>query len=522
MSTVATEISNIKGQRVRFVQTSPEKGHSNFLFLRNFLDQRRINQKYIPSLIRIFSLARKLHFKGMLVDQIPCEESEILEEENKVLTQKCIEYASSEVYKFSFFGKDSEDDINTDSFLGYAVLKIDRDSHGQPLCNHIFESVIAPPRLSEQNNFLHCRRKYRVSNTLGDGFVIEGSLYAQQNIKTFVCAHVALRAALACILPEGDISYQRLAQLAGKRDGLEPADIDRVFTGLGLHSRKIEFEPCPHNTKSQSIPCPEYMREMYGFIESGSPVLLGFELADGRRHIVPVLGHTFNEDSWVPPSNRGYFKSQNLRFFSSEQWLSSNLIHDDNFGPYYCMPRQFLTKANFRLLYGIGTQKAALHSINAELTAIDFFHQSVSLLAGFSIGDPWMDLFQVFADQKRLVLRAVYISKEEYLEHLQKISADDSIDGSSAVGAICKVLPTHFWMVEASMQELFSASRKKFGEVIICPDGEDVTFNPCSFICMRLPSCVIIRDTYDCSKHHLQQCNIKGHTPIYSSTPCRH
>ncbi len=508
MTPVATEISGIKGDRICFVQTAREKEHSNFLFLKEFLAKKSI-YPYIPSLIRILSLARKLGFQGMLIDRIPCEKSPLLTEENEVLAQRNIGYNNSDVYKFSFFSEEDESKIAKEHFLGYAVLKVDRDSQGAPLCAHVYEAVLPPPRLSEENNFLHCRRQYQVANTLGDGFEVEGALYAQQNSKTFVCAHVALRSALSCILPQGDISYSALFRLSGKREGLDPDDMDNVFNGLGLHYRKITYPPDP---------CPEYMRELYGFTESCCAALLGFELPNDRFHIVPIFGHTFNEDSWVPPSNWGYFKSQTFRFFSSEQWLSSHLMHDDNFGPYYCMPRQFLTKENFRLLYGISTRKPALYSINAELMAIDFFHQSVRLLQSIPATDPWSDLFAVFASQKRLVLRSIYLAKAKYLEHLQKIAIGGSAD---TVGTIRDVLPDHFWMVEASMPELFSASREKFGEVIIFPTGDNLSFGPCSLVCMRLPSGVIIRDATDCGKWLFHQSSIQGHTAIYSSAPCR-
>jgi hypothetical protein len=82
MSHATTEVSSIKGNRIRFIQTSLESGHSNFLFIRDFLRQKHVDP-YIPSLIRVLSLARKLDFKGMLVDQIPCEESTVLREENR-------------------------------------------------------------------------------------------------------------------------------------------------------------------------------------------------------------------------------------------------------------------------------------------------------------------------------------------------------------------------------------------------------------------------------------------------------
>lgn len=352
MKTVVTNVAGVKGCEELFTQTGQDTGFSNFRFLDGFLRQRNIDP-HIHSLIRIFSLARKLGYRGLLIDRIPCEESSFLTEENAVLATKNIGYSHSDVFKFSFFKEDNVSRINADSFLGYAVLKIDRDSHNNPLCQHIFEAVITPPRVASKNNFLHCQRCYRTVNTLGENFDVIGALYAQQNRYSFVCAHVALRTALSCLLPAGDITYSEIARHTGKREGLNPEDIEKVYNGLGIQYDKITFDPCPNNIACPSQPKPQFMQDMYGFTESDCPVLLGFELADKRRHIVPVLGHTFNEDSWVPPSNRGYFQSANFRFFSSEQWLSSHLMHDDNFGPYYCLPRQFLTSENFRVLYGL-------------------------------------------------------------------------------------------------------------------------------------------------------------------------
>jgi hypothetical protein len=450
-----------------------------------------------------------------LIDRISCEESTFLTVENQELMARNIGYANSEVLKFSFFKEGSIDQINSESFLGYAVVKIDRDSQGQPLWHHVFEAILPPPRTSSQNNFLHCQRPYRVVNTLGNDFVVNGALYAQQNGKSFVCAHVALRTILACILPAGDITYQQISQITGKRSGLGSAEIERVFNALNLPFQKVTYGAHSQNKTVPSRQEPEYMRELYGFIESACPALLGFELTNGQRHIVPVLGHTFNEDSWVPPSNWGYFQLANFRFFSSEQWLSSHLIHDDNFGPYYCLPRQFLTGKNFRLLYGINLQKPPLFSIDAELSAIGFFHQAIQVLRQLPTKDPWLDLFLVFASETRLVLRAVYLTKEKYIEHLRNCAHGEVED---TIHVIEKVLPDSFWMVEASMPELFSVSRRKFGEVILFPYGDDVEFDPCSFICMRLPNYILLRDADDCLKWFFHTSPIMGHTPIYSDT----
>lgn len=532
MSSVSTELSKIGGQRIEFAKTSHEQNHSNFRYLGDF--SRRFDlPQYIPSLVRVFSLARKLGFRGLLVDSISCEDSPLLVEENQALASEDAEYVRSDIYKFSFFKEELEDRICPDSFLGYSVLKVDRNSRGRSLCAHIFEAVLTLPRFPARNNFLQCKRRYRVTNTLGDNFEVDGALYAQQNGKTFVCAHVALRTALACIMPDGDIAYQKISQFARKRGGLQPAEMEQVFLGLQIPFDKIVFDPCQHNAACLSMPVPPYPRALYGFTESACPALLGFQLT-GRDswHIVPVIGHTFNEDSWVPPSNQGYFQTKNFRFFSSEQWLSSHIMHDDYFGPYYCLPRQFLSRENFRLLYGISLQKSALQSIYAEVHAIGFFRELAVEIKKHSFEDPWMDLFLAFESKNGLILRAVYLSKEEYLKHLQicakKKTVPEENNFESLKTAIEPVLPEHFWMVEASMPELFSVSRKKLGEITfsLSIESNTVSINPHS---ARLPSYIIVRDREDSagqksstllpSWSSWRSCPffMSGHTPVYST-----
>jgi hypothetical protein len=86
-------------------------------------------------------------------------------------------------------------------------------------------------------------------------------------------------------------------------------DIENILNGLGLSYDKIVHEPSQH-----LILPTEYQRDLYGSIESGLPALVGFELDDptagpsgGPRHVIPVFGHTFNEDTWLPQAHRAYF-----------------------------------------------------------------------------------------------------------------------------------------------------------------------------------------------------------------------
>jgi hypothetical protein len=511
MSIVSTDISQTIGQQIKFVQTSRQKGFSNFFFVNKFLSE---NETYLhqASLSRILSLARKHEFQSMLIDEISINDCSILQEETDALAQLEQNFITSKIYKFSFFKKDEISQILHDDFIGYAVFKIDyfRD---KPSIGYVFESVLPPPRTHLQNNFLLCKRHYRVANSLNNDFKVEGTLYAQQSVHSFVCAHVALRTVLSCILPEGDISYSRIANLAGSRSGLDDDAIERVLTELNLYYQKDAI--ILDKPESSISPDSDFMKTLYGYIESGNPALLGFEgHKRDIKHIVPIIGHTFNEDSWVPPSNKGYF-GNDLSYYPSERWLSSHLMHDDNFGPYYCMPKHFITFEKFRLLLGINQNCLALPFDKVEASAL-FFLSSVSH-PSIDADNYWFDLFRVYTGLNSLVLRSVFISKNTYINHLQ--TSLDTIQNDIEPDIITKInqiLPKMFWMVEVSCPELFSVTRRKLGELLLATEYCDSDFDFKSFRLLRLPGLFILSKEGD-DQHVIQKTQVKEHTRIFSN-----
>jgi len=154
MHLVSTDIGKIAGKRLGFWQTDRKK-HSNFCFLNEFLTQNGM-RPYHASLLRVLSLARKLDFSCMLLDEVVSSGSRMLTEENAAIIRAKPDYVDSKVYKFSFFKNSiAEDRIRPEHFLGYAVFKIDYFKNDNPF-GYVFESVMSPPRDHIQNNFLHC------------------------------------------------------------------------------------------------------------------------------------------------------------------------------------------------------------------------------------------------------------------------------------------------------------------------------------------------------------------------------
>jgi hypothetical protein len=471
---------------------------SNFLFV-----DRRYRSNAV--LRRIFSLARKLHYKSLLIEEICEDDCDLLAEENRALTLRCPDFKKSTVHRLSFFACPDSVEPRREDFLGYAVFK--SDEFQSETADHVYESVLRPFRRAKENNFVPCVRDYAVNNSLGN-FGVNGVLYAQQNGLTYVCAHVSMRTVLSAVLPQGDVSYAEINRIAGidhlsekigrgagvhgETMGLKLSQIEKVLQNFGL-----QVPPPLINEPSHPLP-DEYQKHLYGFIESGYPALVCFELSgppsspSRERHLIPVIGHTFNEDAWMPDAQRIYFGA-NSGYFPSEHWLSSYLVHDDNVGPYFCIPRHYLKQDNFRAVYGIQSVLTPLLPVQAETLGwiyIDWIRKNLP-----KTGIDWYDRFGAFAEHQSLVLRNTLISKADYLTHLRMIKSRQG-DGfePALISELETKLPEFMWMVEISAPELFSCSRRKFGEVILSattpiPSPIDLSL----FLSARLPGIVIVK-----------------------------
>lgn len=508
------DFRSVQGTAIDWHDTRLESGFSNF----HFVDRHYRSHSVLR---RILSIARQHDYRSLLIEDIREADCALLAEENAALRTRCPSFQGSTVHRLSFWTCPPNAASGPDDFLGYAVFKMDLLDPGRPPEGHVYEAVLPPVRSGDHNNYIRCLRNYKVQTTAGV-FPVTGALYAQQNDRTFVCAHVAMRTALACLLPESDFSYSRMNQITGIDHfsrkvgegiaGLRPDDMEAIIGDLGLHCEKIIHEP-----QQELNLATEYQRDLYGFIESGDPALLGFELHDpnpgpqgGSRHIVPVIGHTFNDDAWVPEAQRAYFGNA-LSYFSSEAWLSSYVLHDDNFGPYFCLPRHFLRKDNFRLVLGIRLHSTPVSSIEAEAVALAYFNAVVRDTP--QTGIVWYDRYAVFAQSGLLILRPVLLMKEEYLSHLR--SSRETLPEPEWIDQAAAALPERFWMVEASAQELFTVSRRKFGEVLIrCDAPLAKPLNADPLLALRLPGVLWLREagnimTRTSAQHH--------HTPIFST-----
>lgn len=497
-----TGFGDAEGRPIEWVDSRIEAGFSNFSYVDHHFHSS-------PVLRRIFSIARKLGFQSVLLEEIREEDSALLAQENLALSDRCSTFTDSFLLRASFFrtGPHQLPDDQKGDCLGYVVFKIDRfsDRPGSPSF-HVYEAVLQPPRSEAGNNFMHCAQRFVLRCSAGR-FEISGALYAQQNDLTFVCAHVALRTIIAASVPYSQVDYLEMNRLLGidhcsrqlgsnsphNETGLDRHEMEAVLKAAGLDFTTIVHEP-------GMLEFPGvFQRDLYGTIESGMPALLGFELdkdeqGEARgRHIIPVLDHTFNEDTWVADASRAYFEG-GLRYYPSENWLSTYLVHDDNFGPYLCLPRHFIRRKNFRISIGLVRESSQISAVEAEAIGLNFCNALAQTFARQSAG--WLGRFEAFAASGLLVLRTLFLRREEYLRHLEQSNCWESCTHTAkTIKTLASKLPDTFWLVEASAPELFSASRRKFGEVLLSaqkastdPEGQDL------WLAARLSGTILIRD----------------------------
>ncbi|GAH45569.1 unnamed protein product [marine sediment metagenome] len=222
--------------------------------------------------------------------------------------------------------------------------------------------------------------------------------------------------------------------------------------------------------------------------------MLGFECeprsASGERehHIVLVIGHTMNSDLWLPEAQRGYFDpvpllDESQVVITNTAWVDYFIVHDTNYGMYLNLsPASLsLTGPGGRVLTNVlcflpGDIKCPFP--NAKKMA-EWFHWFVvdsyeSLLEGVGItlggrARLWMNEAR---DSLQNVLRApvfriLLVRKEAYLSHLSETLDRQGVGLDLESHNRLRELPDLFWLIEATLPDLYSVNRSKLADIVI-------------------------------------------------------
>lgn len=450
------------------------------------------------SIRRIFSLARSSLAKTLIIESI--QPNGLISEENEDILRLFPSYSNDGLLRISFWNKeiteDSIADMLSEVLIGYAIFKRDVVRKNNFDKWHVFEAVFS--KYPHKHNCLPRPQIYHLE--VGSfSFKIEGLLYCQQNGLNKACAQVALRSLLSRILPEGDISYRRINKIADSvipgflpHSGLSVPQLRKILTGLGLNYNDIDYSEHDEQLR-KDLP---YQKYVYAGLESGGGSLLGFRLAgrelhEEAKHIIPVYGHTFNKDTWVPNAEISYFRiGEGVGYVPSESWTSSFLGHDDNFGPNFCIPRLYIEKDKVDYVVEIFRPGILYGGLQAEALALNILYSMLPELAGSP--HRWVLRLIEWTAKQQIVFRAQAMTTVEYVEHLSSLC---DWDGNRENSELCKLLeqemPQHIWAIEISTPQLFPANERKLGEIVLDAtqllnlEDDSASYNV--FIFARLP-----------------------------------
>ena len=440
----------------------------------------------LETLQRILSQIRVQKAQTMILETLRAGGASDLQEENEDLHTRLSGHFRSTAYRLSFFRTSISDldvlkAVSPTDVLGYAIIKSDEHQHGQ---NRVYESVIRSS--AQPNNYVRGGQVWEFAVN-GHRFSVAGYLYAQQNGITNCCGHVALRTAVARFHPAGDLSYREMNNLlgidhvqrqlgpGGNCPGITTEQMVQVLETAGASCVIADYQ------KRRRIALPPYQKYVYSSIESGFPAIILFGTPGNVGHAIPVFGHTFNQDVWVPNAEQFYFDAKGgTGYTPSDSWLSSFICHDDNLGSNLCIPRHYLripvtknapSRPNLGADHVAGVittlpSQVKLSPIRAEAIAFDFLEPILATLP--TKDNVWVEHLRQALTAGRVILRTIMCTAVQYADHLARVKDWDLNEVDKAnITNIKKSGNRILWLVEISVPELFPANRRKVGEMLL-------------------------------------------------------
>lgn len=499
----------------------------------------------LPSLGRILSQVRQLGGKTLVVEDIGSAGE--LREESEDLKRVYPGWRESKTIRLSFFNasfasKRALHTLPPSSFLGYAILRTDV-IRKVDIIQRIYESVVRPAAAPKK--YVHGAPRW-LCRVAGCSFPLQGFMYAQQNRITTCCVHVAIRTILPAYAPSMDLSYRKINHLIDDfrretttkhGDGIFTNEIELILGAHGLNCHSADYT---RQLSANNAPRIPYFRYVYGNIESGFPSLLLFDVPTKKKelHAIPVFGHTMNTDTWVPAAEHHYFTvGEKSAYVPSETWLSEFLVHDDNCGSNFCIPKNFLnngmicnsrgkevrcTQAS-RYVAHVFTplpKRLRLTPMRAELIGFDFVKELLPHLKDRYVSNPWGQRLLDYQSRNSLVLRTTLTDLAGYARHLSKVSGwgDEPIN-PVLLRSLRKSTNEDVWLVEVSVPELFSANQRKLGEIVVrdISASKDGRRNVHHFIIARVPSFFIenVSDGNDQISPQFYSSGIDDHVALF-------
>ena len=433
-----------------------------------------------PAVHRTFSIARMVGCHTLAIEII--NPIGLLAEDNEELCKyggKCVDL----IFRISFWRTIYSPDITAqslkpDELIGYVIIK--RDSGVCQQTNSFIDRWYVFEALYRNECFAGCCifaiGSYKVK-VCSHECIINGVLYCQQNGINKCCAHVALRTLLSRIMPGSDISYKTInqyASFASSSGGFSPGaglSLEQIRHVLGFSG--ICFEEYDSKFKSNDY---SYQKCIYAGVESGIGSLLFIAYGGAKttaRHVLPVYGHTFSSNTWVPDADSSYFMmGDGVGYMPSDLWTGDFIAHDDNFGCNFCIPRKHIGDNNAYHAIALHKPGEKLNSVQAEKVSLYILSSWAPQLDANNIWNRQIiQLLPHDSDHKispRFVFRTVTVTAKEYIDEIaREPDGKGNVESQSVISDFSLMrLPERLMVVELSLPQLFPANKHKIGEFV--------------------------------------------------------
>lgn len=516
---------------------------------------------------RLCNLARKMDVRAIIVEDITIDDEEIRPE--IIALEKYFDKTIKAIaYRFTFINKfidklENVKELSDENFLStFILINIETNAERDEWKSYVYKAVVVPPRLPAKkygklpllNNYLHIYKTFRcqVSYSVGKffEFSIRGNFFCQQNNITSVCAHASLCMVInnieiglkKLIIPEDineilNIDHIRFKFGITRNGGLEEEEINQVLKTFKLKFYLINYKAAEKDRRTRlKINGESYDKIIYKYLEGKHPVLLVFttkklKISDGTTgfqsdsHVVPVFGHTLNTDAWRPQAERAYreFQESRVKSISASSWVDHFIIHDDNFGMYFCLPVDSLKKQTkfkddpeFRAYYTIAIIPSEVATYPWEP---EYASQIVidNLLQKFPRNlDKW---YKRLLEDKPWVIRTILMAKNEYKNSLNCKDFDGNKYSEQDVQEILRNLPDYFWLSEISLPDLYVANKSKLVDFFYPCDNPETPYENevterliKSWIQARMPHVLIQNNN---GKLSIREISVGSHCPIF-------
>lgn len=428
----------------------------------------------------LYSLARKGYLKTVVLQRgVETKESQ----------HEATLYGAgtSVVDRLHFFATafDSVNDLKVENnqYGGYCDLRLNTRSI---VSSKITSAVIIRPR-AETYAYLSCAMEYAsklaVANKVIELPPITTFPCAEKDQRAVMCAQAALMGLVEYWNERSPGMFKNTTAIEINRTaGVCDSDVLSVSGGRGLYPAEIytffkaegvNALPLVYNT---SIPKNRCRQDIYGFIESGFPVMACIEFNSGA-HALLCVGHTYDRNSWSAMADLGYFQEMGSgagNYLANTTWIRNFIVHDDNFGPFYFMP---LNKMEELLLVGF----VVLPDASIQMRPTDAADAAFAVLTSSQVQKE-IDLVL----QKRAILDINYMWLIAFVKHL-KVQCGDGLVLRPVVLPGHKVVELHnghefrpivekivegkedkyFWYIELTWPDIYCHRQECCGCVVI-------------------------------------------------------